>query len=70
MSGAVPPLAARPLERAARVLRPVCHGCGWCGLVDTALAPQRAPLWARVARGRGGGRASPGGVPFTIVRGV
>ena len=70
MSGAVPPPAARPLERAARVPRPVCPGCGRPGLRDPAPAPQRAPLRAGVARCRGGGGASPGGVPSTIVRGV
>ena len=68
MSGTVPPLAARPLERAARVPRPVCPGCGRCGRGDSA--PQRAPLWAGVARCGGGGRTSPGGSPSTIVRGV
>ena len=31
VSGAVPPPAARPLERAAWVPRPVCLGCGRCG---------------------------------------
>ena len=70
MSGAVPPPAARPLERAARVPRPVCPGCGRCGRGDPAPAPQRAPLRAGVARCGGGGRASPGGVPSNIVRGV
>ena len=70
VSGAVPPPAARPLERAARVPRPVCPGCGRCGRVDPALAPQRAPLRAGVARCGGGGRASPGGVPSTAVRGA
>ena len=70
MSGAVPPPAARPLERAARVPRPVCPGCGRCGRVDPAPAPQRAPLRAGVARCGGGGRASPGGVPSTVVRGA
>ena len=69
-SGAVPPPAARPLERAAGVLRPVCPGCGRCGRVDPAPAPQRAPLRAGVARCGGGGRASPGGVPSTVVRGA
>ena len=64
MSGAVPPPAARPLERAARVPLPVCPGCGRCGRVDPALAPQRAPLRAGVARCGGGGRASPGGGAF------
>ena len=70
VSGAVPPPAARPPERAARVPRPVCPGCGRCGRVDPASAPQRAPLRAGVARCGGGGRASPGGVPSTVVRGA
>ena len=70
VSGAVPPPAARPLERAARVPRPVCPGCGRCGRGDPAPAPQRAPLRAGVARCGGGGRASPGGVPATVVRGA
>ena len=70
VSGAVPPPAARPLERAARVPRPVCPGCGRSGCVDPAPAPQRAPLRAGVARCGGGGRASPGGVPSTVVRGA
>ena len=70
VSGAVPPLAACPLERAARVPRPACPGCGRCGRVDPAPAPQRAPLRAGVARCGGGGRASPGGVPSTVVRGA
>ena len=61
VSGAVPPPIARPLERAARVLRPVCPGCGRCGRVGPAPAPHRAPLRAGVARCGGGGRASPGG---------
>ena len=69
-SGAVPPPAARHLECAAGVLRPVCPGCGRCGRVDPAPAPQRAPLRAGVARCGGGGRASPGGVPSTVVRGA
>ena len=70
VSGDVPPLAARPLERAAGAPRPVCPGCGRCGRGDPAPAPQRAPLRAGVACCGGGGRASPGGVPSTIVRGV
>ena len=69
-SGAVPPPAVRPLERAVRVPRPVCPGCGRCGRGDPALAPQRAPLRAGVALLGGGGRASPGGVPSIIVRGA
>ena len=64
VSGAVPPPAARPLERAARVPRLVCPGCGRCGRGDPAPASQRAPLWAGVARCGGGGRASPGGGAF------
>ena len=70
VSGAVPSLAARPPERAARVPRPVCPGRGRCGRVDPVLAPRRAPLRAGVVRCGGGGRASPGGVPSTVVRGV
>ena len=70
VSGAVPPPAARPPERAARVPRPACPGCSRCGRVDPAPAPQRAPLRAGVARYGGGGRASPGGVPSTVVRGA
>ena len=70
VSGAVPPPAARPLERAARVPRPVCPGCGRWGGGDPAPAPQRAPLRAGVARCGGGGRASPGGVLSTVVRGA
>ena len=69
-SGAVPPPAVRPLERAVRVPRPVCPGCGRCGRGDPVLAPQRAPLRAGVALMGGGGRASPGGVPSIIVRGA
>ena len=61
VSGAVPPPAARPLERAARVPRPVCPGCGRCGRGDPAPAPQRASLRASVPCCGGGGRASPGG---------
>ena len=64
VSGAVPPLAARPLERAARVPRRVCPGCGRCGRGGPAPAPQRAPLLAGVARCGSGGRASPGGGAF------
>ena len=56
VSGAVPPPAACPLERAAGVPRPVCPGCGRCGRGDPAPAPQRAPLRAGVARCGAGGR--------------
>ena len=61
VSGAVPPPAARPLERAARLPRPVCPGCGRCGRGDPAPTPQHAPLQPGVARCGGGARASPGG---------
>ena len=50
--------------------RDPCPGCGRCGRGDPAPAPQRAPLRAGVARCGGGGTASPGGVPSTVVRGV
>ena len=70
VSGAVPLPAARPLGRAAGVLPPVCLGCGRCGRGDPAPAPQRAPFRAGPARCGGGGRASPKGVPSTIVRGI
>ena len=70
VSGAVPPPTARPLERAAGVPRPVCPACGRCGRVYPAAAPQRAPSRAGVARCGGGGRASPGGVPSTVVWGA
>ena len=69
-SGAVPPLAARPLGRAAGIPRPVCPGCGRCGCGDPAPAPRRAPLRAGVARRGGGGKASAGGVPSAVSRGV
>ena len=61
VSGAVPPLAAHPLGRAAGLPRPVCPGCGRCGRGNLAPAPPRAPLQVGVARCRGRGRASPGG---------
>ena len=67
---AVPPPSAHPLQRDAGVPQPVFPGCGRCGREDPAPAPQRAPLRVGVARCWGGGRASPGGVPFAIVRGV
>ena len=67
VSGAVPPPAARPLGRAAGVPQPVCPGCGWRG-----VGAQHWPhaLRAVDARRGGGGRASPGGLPFAVVRGV
>ena len=69
-SGAVPPPAVRPLVRVAGVARPMCPGCGRCGRGDPAPAPQRAPLPAGVARCGSGKRASPRGVPSTVMRGV
>ena len=41
-----------------------------CGCGGPALSQQRTPLRAGGARCGGGGRASSGGVPFTVVRGV
>ena len=70
VSGAVPPPAARPLQRAARVSRPVCPGCGRCGRGDSAPAPKREPLRAGVAHCGGGGRASPGGLLSIVVTGA
>ena len=63
VSGAVPPKAARPLGRAARLPQPVFPGGGWCGRGGPGPAPQRALLRAVVERSDGGGRASPGGAP-------
>ena len=70
VSGAVPPPPARPLERAARVPRPGCHGCGWCGRGDPdrphSVRPCEPALFAvGVAE-----RRPREGVPSTIVRGV
>ena len=48
----------------------VCPGCGRCRRGDPSPAPQHASLRAGVARCEGGGRASPGGVLSTIVRGA
>ena len=70
VSGAVPPLAIHPLGRAAGDPQPVFPGCGWSRPGDPPPAPRRAPLRAGVARCGGGGRASPGGVPFAVVKGV
>ena len=62
VSGAVPPPAARPLGRAARVLRPMCTGCGRCGR-GTRHQPQSvhpcgpALLAVGVAEGRSRGGA-------------
>ena len=70
VSGAVPPPAAHPPGRAAGVPRPVCPGSGWCGRGDPAPVPQRAPLRAGVGPCGGGGRASQGGVPLAVGRGV
>ena len=60
MAHAVPLLAARPLERAAGVLRTVCPGCGRCRPGDPAPVPQPAPLRTGVARcGAGAGSPHP-----------
>ena len=70
VSGAFPLPAVRPLGRAARARRPCSPGAGGVGLGDPAPAPKRALLRAGVARPGGGGRASPGGVAFAVVRGI
>ena len=64
MLGAVPPPAARPLERAAGVPRPVCSGCGRCGRGDQhrphSVRPCGSGLLALgVAEGRPGGGCLP-----------
>ena len=78
VSGAVPPPAARPLERAARVQRPVCSGCSRYGAwgpstrpTACALARRRCSLWGwrkGVTRGVAlhhcEGRLSSGAVPL------
>ena len=69
VSGAVPPPAAPPLGRAARVPRHVFSGRGWCGCWDPAPAPQCALLRAVVARCGGSGRRSRWGVPCAAVGG-
>ena len=63
----LPPLVS---GACSQVPRPACPGRGRCGRVDPGPAPQRAPLRADAARCGGGGRASPGGVPSTVVRGA
>ena len=71
VSGAVPPPAARPLERAARVPQPVCPGCGRCGHGDPAPAPTECALAGPRCSLWGWRKGEPrGGVPSTIVRGV
>ena len=70
VSGAVPPPAARPLERAARVPRPVCPGCCRCGRGDPAGPHSVRPCGpALLAVGVAEGHPR-GGWPATVVRGV
>ena len=70
VSGAVPPPAACPLGRAAGVPRPVCPGCGPCGLGTQHRPHSVRPCGpALLAVGMAKGR-SRGGVPSTVVRGV
>ena len=57
-------------EAGGQALLPVFPGRGWCGRGDPALAPQHALLRAGVARCGVGGKASPGGLPCAVVRGV
>ena len=63
VAGAVPLPAARPLERPAGVLRPVCPGCGWCGRGGPAPAPWLACPEGAACRGGGGGPFPGGGPP-------
>ena len=70
VSGAVPPPADRPLERAARIPRPVYPGCGRCGRGDPAPFHSVRPcglalLAVRVAEGH-----PRGGVLSGVVRGA
>ena len=70
VSGAVPQPAACPWGRAATILFPCVPGTGGAGMGNPATAPQRALLRAAIARCEGGGRASLGGQPCALVRGV
>ena len=70
VSGPVPLPAARPCRPAARTRCQCVPGKGGVCMAGPAPAPQRALLRAIVARCGGGGRASPGGVPCAVVRGV
>ena len=68
--GAVPPPAARPPERAARVPRPACPGRGRCGQWTLHRPHSVCPCGpALLAVGVAGGRPR-GGVPSTVVRGA
>ena len=58
VSGAVPPPAARPPERAARVPRPVCPGCGRSGRGDPVTRSRWGPghgtlRWTRASKQAG-----------------
>ena len=68
--GAVPPPAARPLERVAGVPRPVCPGCGRRGRRDPQQPHSVRPCGpALLAVGVAEGRPRRG-LPSTIVGGV
>ena len=71
VSGAVPPPAARPLERAARVPRPVCPGCGRVRVWGSSTGPAACALAGQRCSLRGWRRGVPGGgVLSTVVRGA
>ena len=71
VSGVVSPLAIHPLERAARVPRPVCPGCGRCGRGDPATGPTACALAGRRCSPWGWRKGVPGGgVLSTVVRGA
>ena len=67
---ALSPPAARPLGRAAGVLRPVCPGCGRCGRGDQHRAHSARPCGPALhAVGVAEGRPRGGGA-FAVVKGV
>ena len=64
VSGAVPPPAARPLEPAARVPRPVCPGRGQCRRWGPSTGPTACALAGRRCSARGWRKGVPGGGAF------
>ena len=67
---AFPLPVVRPWGRAARTRCPCVPGAGCAGLGHPALAPQRKLWRASVAHCGGGVRATRGGVPRAVLRGV
>ena len=64
VSGAVPLPAARPLGRAAGVLRPVCPGCGRCGPWGPRTSPTACALAGQRCSQWGWPKGVPGGDAF------